>query len=353
VKNLLNGTYLYVACLLFALNPGGEVSAGGPSSGVSDSCPRLLVAPTGYRGIDPLKFNMPGLEIASLADPTLSTGATLFFFPRGATANFDARGGSVAAVELQLLEEGSYSNAIDGIVFAGGSTMGLGVTDGVRRVLFRERSAGASAFDAIPSVPGAVVYDFGSRVADHNDKLVYPDAALGELLMARRKAGEFAIGRAGAGVTTTVNKMGDRVWGGQGAAFAEYPWGKVFVAVVLNAVGDIVKDGKSIAREYPPVADGTDVPAGVEPKKNTTLSIVVTDADLDRNQLKRLSVALHTSMAGMIRPFHTYGDGDINFAVSLGKRKVNEEEEFELGLRAAELMSQAMEASVRTANRAR
>ena len=319
----------------------------------SQGCARLLAAPIGYRGISPLAFDLPGLEVASLTDPTLSTGATLFHFPRGAKANFDARGGSVAAVELQLLEEGSYANTIDGIVFAGGSTMGLGVTDGVRRVLFRERSAGASAFDAIPSVPGAVVYDFGTRVAEHHDKLVYPDAALGELLMARRQAGLFHLGRAGAGATTTVNKLGARVWGGQGAAFAEYPWGRVFVAVVLNAVGDIVKDGRSVAREYPPVADTGEAPATVEPGKNTTLSIVVTDVDLDRNQLKRLSVALHTSMAGMIRPFHTYGDGDINFAVSLGRRRVNEEEEFDLGLRAAELMSQAIEASVRTANRPR
>src|SRR3989344_7919027 len=109
-----------------------------PNHSYSQTCSLLFQTPQ-YEETKVVPFHMPGLEIASVSDPTLSTGATLFFFPKGAHANFDARGGSVAAVETTLLEEGSYSNLIDGIAFAGGSTMGLAAADGVRSRIFKDR----------------------------------------------------------------------------------------------------------------------------------------------------------------------------------------------------------------------
>jgi L-aminopeptidase/D-esterase-like protein len=53
--------------------------------------------------IEELHFDFEGVRIASLSDPTLSTGATLFYFPKGAYAAFDSRGGSVGACETNLL----------------------------------------------------------------------------------------------------------------------------------------------------------------------------------------------------------------------------------------------------------
>jgi len=290
---------------------------------------------------------MDNLLVGSISDGSLSTGSTVFFFPQGAGASFDSRGGSVASVETTLLAEGSYTNVIDAVIFSGGSTMGLAAADGVREVIYKSRSQGASAFDAIPSVPGAVVYDFGGRPYRGQRQLVYPSKEMGRKLMEHLSSSEFILGKAGAGTSTTANKVGDLIWGGQGAAFIEMPWGKVFVAVILNPVGNVSVNGiPSIRehREFEPVSPG----------KNTTLSIVVTDVALDRNQLKRLATMVHTSMARMIHPFHTYSDGDIQFAVSNGDRPIpvmeNRDFEFELSVVASDLMAKAIQRAATTAN---
>ncbi len=302
-----------------------------------------------------LDFDLPGLLVSSREDRTKSTGATLFMFPEGAEVAYDARGGSVASSETSLFDQGSYSASIDAVVFAGGSTLGLAAGDGVRNALFRQRVAqGEAEFDAIPSVPTAVVYDFCGRSCAHNDRTVTPDHVLGAKLL--DSVGQsFRVGRAGAGVSTTANKVDENntFYGGQGAAVGEYSWGKVFVAVVLNPVGDVQIGGQSYSTKL-----NQKLPGGgkVKPGKNTTLSIVVTDVPLDRNQLKRLSVQLHTSMGGSIVPFHTYSDGDINFAVSTRKGKKPktdqlEDIEFQIANAASKLMKQAIEQSVEVANR--
>jgi L-aminopeptidase/D-esterase-like protein len=303
--------------------------------------------------VTPLNFNLPGLQIASLVDPTRSTGATLFYFPNGAYVNFDARGGSVASVETTLLEEGGYSNQVDGIIFAGGSTMGLEASGGVRRAIFNARADG-TIFDAIPSVPGAVVFDFGGRILPTNDLRTYPDHAFGMELMNHLSGNTFSMGRTGAGATTTVNKMGHRLWGGQGAAFRSYRWGRLFAAVVPNAMGDILKSGQSLSNSYVTLPDPP-APTTVHPRENTTLSFLLTDVKLDRNQLKQLSKGVHAGMAQMIDPFHTAFDGDINFAASLGTGRAVTDAEvlLQIQIAATGLMREAIENSIRASNRPR
>lgn len=322
-------------------------------------CQKYLVPPHSVMRTAPV---IEGMKVASISDPTRSTGATLFYFPEGANIAYDSRGGSVASSETTLFDEGSYSNNINAIVFAGGSTMGLAAGDGVRHVIFRKliESGQAGQFDFIPSVPSAVVYDFGGRVHRGSDKYVYPNHELGRAL-ADNLSDEFQIGRFGAGTTTSVNKIGQHRWGGQGAASAEFPWGKIFVAVVLNSSGDIFDGNTSFTEQFPPI--GAKKPGASRAGENTTLSIIVTDVPLDRNQLKRLAVTVHTSMGRTIFPFQTSVDGDIQFAASVPRAGGNGQEEqliadaseleFELAMRGAELMRAAMLEAVRSSNQAR
>lgn len=305
-----------------------------------------------------LTFNFPGVQVANIEDSTFSTGATVFFFEKGAIAAYDSRGGSVAAVETTLLDPGSYSADIDAIVLAGGSSMGLDVSSGVRQSLFRARAGKGSAFDSIPSAPGAVVYDYSGRVYAHHDSGIYPSADMGAAAMERLDS-KFVLGRAGAGLNTTANKFKEgskRIWGGQGAAFSENPWGRVLVAVILNPSGDIQVEGKSISNLVGP-ADALMKAAEKKAKerkagKNTTLSLIVTDTPLDRNALKRLSMMVHTNMASIIQPFQTYGDGDICFAVTTSKipLQFNEEAERKIQTEALRLMKQAIVKGALTAN---
>ncbi len=307
-----------------------------------------------------LKLEMGNIKVASVQDSTQSTGATLFYFPEGATIAVDARGGSVASSETTLFAPGSYDAKVDGLVFSGGSTLGLASGDGVRKAIYDARSGGASAFDAIASVPTAVVYDFGGRVLPHNDPLVTPDHNLGKKLY-DNLGDTFPIGRAGAGTSTTANKIlenGGRVFGGQGAAVVETPYGKVFASVALNPHGNVFSEaGEGVhdwlkGKAWKALSADED---SATPGKNTTLSMVAFEADLDRNQLQRMATTVHTSMAESIRPFQTYTDGDVHFSLSLHQRALPDGDRFAmeetLQNAARQAMKQAIEASISTANK--
>ena len=341
------------------------LASSGSNSFAQSKCAPLIdraVRPARYVKIRPetqeITFDMPGMKVGSVSDTTLATGATLFLFDKGATANYDARGGSVAAAETNLLDESSYSNEIDGILFSGGSTMGLEAGQGVRRRIFQERSQDAGDFDFIPSVPGAVVYDYGNRPEPGQNQLRYPDLIMGAATYDSAKENRMLIGRAGAGTSTTANKVSSPIWGGQGGAFKEVRLKdgftfKIFAAVVLNSHGNIyLPDGSVLNRQKLKTLSPQVVTKGH--KKNTTLSIVVTDVSLNRSQLKRLAVMVHTSMASSIRPFHTYTDGDILFTVSLNKKEMPAEGAYDrediLQTLAAETMTEAILKSAVTAN---
>lgn len=272
-----------------------------------------------------INFDLSGMKTSSVSDASLSTGATLFFFPDGAAAACDVRGGSVASSEMNLLDEGSYSNYIDGICFAGGSTMGLEAAHGVRRRIFESRTREKVDFNSIPSIPSAVVYDYSSRKELMQNKIVFPDIAMGEHCYDSLTENKFLLGRAGAGTSTTINKSSSVIWGGQGAHFSTLEFEgqqiKIFAAVILNACGNLLQGPFAATKK------NTTDPI---PGQNTTLSIVVTDLFLNRSQLKRLAVTVHTSMARAIFPFHSYTDGDCLFAVSLNKIRLAKENEIKL-----------------------
>jgi L-aminopeptidase/D-esterase-like protein len=119
---------------------------------------------------------------------------------------------------------------------------------------------------------------------------------------------------------------------GQGAAFRNiYKGIKVFVLTVNNAVGAIHgRDGKVVRGNKDPKTGkreaiydsfGVNKPQKFKDKLNTTITIVITNAEIDRSDMRRLSIMAHTSMASTIRPFHTPWDGDTLFVVSTQTKK--------------------------------
>lgn len=320
------------------------------------SCPILFAAKGGVSApaseIESMKFSLPGVKTSSLIDPSGATGATLIYFEEGALTVHDARGGSVASAETTLLDFGHNDAVVDGITLAGGSIMGLEASSGVRSKIYEMRKEG-SAFDSVPSIPSAVIYDYSGRIFSKQDARVYPSTQMGRDLVDALQGGKFLMGRTGAGRSATVNKIGKSYWGGQGSAFGEIEGVKIFVAVVLNACGDCVYNGKSLGPQVRQPNIYEKVPAK---KQNTTLSVVVTDANLSANQLKRLAVMVHTNMAAIIQPFHTYTDGDILFASSLQKTfqspiEITEDIEWGIQIKAMELMQRAIFKSVSAANK--
>lgn len=280
------------------------------------------------------RFDFDSFRIGTAEYTDAPTGCTVFHFPRGALAAVDVRGGAAALRESTLLDPISESSRIDALVLAGGSTYGLDAAAGVMKRLLEDRG-GKVAFQDIPSVPAAVVYDFTGRNSAAETR--YPDAALGLQALESARSGSVRVGRAGAGANVSVGKYFGRDLAersGQGAAFLHSSHLKIFVLTVLNAVGNVLdlegrvvagtRDPKTglrapIARVIQDRLESGAQESGVSPdsaRGNTTLSVVITNARLDRLELSRIAMMAHSAMARVIEPFHTPWDGDALFALS-------------------------------------
>jgi len=265
-----------------------------------------------------LEFDFPGLEIGVAEYGEGPTGCTVFYFPKGAMMAADVRGGAVGQV---MVEDHMYRHAI---CLAGGSLYGLEAASGVAAELFARKEHSKEFWD-IALVSGACIYDFGPR-----DNAIYPDKALGRAAIKAAKPGVFPLGRRGAGASATVGKAGDFTKaesGGQGGAFAQRGDVRIAALVVTNSMGAIHDRDASVLRgnldrttgDRAPIADTltrTEADAGAPVTGNTTLSVVVTNQQLDRRSQIQVGRQVHASMSRAIQPFHTDQDGDTLFTVS-------------------------------------
>jgi L-aminopeptidase/D-esterase-like protein len=209
----------------------------------------------------------------------------------------------------------------------------------------------------IPIVPGAIMFDLlnggdkaWGRFAPYRD-LGYAAAA------AARET--YALGSAGAGLgATTANFKG-----GLGSASAATQAGvRVAALAVVNAVGSVtVGDGPwfwaapfEIDAEY----GGRGLPPSFTPDmlamrikggaaassvENTTLAVVVTDAELTKPQARRLAMIAQTGFARAIYPVHAPTDGDVLFAAATGEKPVDPLAGLtELGMVAANVVARAI-----------
>ena len=274
-------------------------------------------------------FDFPELWVGSAEYEEGPTGCTLLHFPAGAQAAVDVRGGAVAGRELAGLSPTDGWSEVDGVLFTGGSTFGLDSASGVMHGLL-ERRSGSTAFDDLPAVPTAAVYDFSGR-----DNSVYPDGELGLQALQNAKSGHAYVGRVGAGRHVSVGSYFGESYAepaGQGAAFLQVQGIKIFALCVANACGHILnREGQVVAGGKDPVTGervavherllssrSHDVPsaASIRPAKNTVLSAVVTQVALDRLELLRVAIMAHAALARLVDPFHSPEDGDVVFACS-------------------------------------
>jgi L-aminopeptidase/D-esterase-like protein len=139
---------------------------------------------------------------------------------------------------------------------------------------------------------------------------------------------------------------------GQGAAFYESGATKVAVFSVVNARGVLVdrkgrvvlgnrdrKSGKRAAIAESIQLGETTAPADPSATlcENTTLTLLLTNRCMSQDDLTRLAITTHSSMARAIQPFHTERDGDTLFAVSTGEIREREPDVSDLAVIASEL----------------
>ncbi len=280
-----------------------------------------LVPRTSFDGPG-LRFDFPGLEIGVAEYEEGPTGCTVFLFPDGPVAcSTDIRGGSPAV-------SGAWVELVDAICLAGGSLYGLEAAAGVAAELLARRDYSTDWLQ-IPLVAGAIIFDWGPR-----DTAVYPDKELGRAALRAAAPGMFPLGPRGAGRSATAGKLFAYEEGepaGQGGAFRRAGGTHLAVFTVVNAIGAIVdREGNVVRGHYdretglrralvPTVEERLAEGRPVRPPPgNTTLTVVVTDLQLDARQLRTLGRQVHASMARAIQPFQALEDGDVLFAVSTG-----------------------------------
>jgi len=285
-----------------------------------------------------LLTDIAGVRVGHADDATLGSGVTAVIFDSPAVAAIDVRGGGPGTREGALLDVANTVERIDAIALAGGSAFGLEAGGGVQAWLAEHGRGFAVRGAIIPIVPGAIVFDLlnggnkaWGRFAPYRD--------LGYAAAAAAAGSNFALGSVGAGLgATTANFKG-----GIGSASAATAGGvRVAAIAVVNAAGSVtVGDGPwfwaapfEIGGEY----GGRGLPPSFTPDmltmrlkggatatsvENTTLAVVVTDAELTKPQAKRLAMIAQTGFARAIYPVHAPLDGDVVFAAATGEKSID------------------------------
>jgi L-aminopeptidase/D-esterase-like protein len=311
-----------------------------------------------------LLTDIPGVRVGHADDAMLASGVTAVVFDRPAVAAIDVRGGGPGTREGALLDVANTVERIDAIALAGGSAFGLEAGGGVQAWLAEQGRGFAVRGAVIPIVPGAICFDLlnggnkaWGRFAPYRD-LGYRAAAAADV--------NFALGSVGAGLgATTANFKG-----GIGSASAATPDGvKVAAIAVVNAVGTVTvgdgpwfwaapfeTDGEYGGRGSPPsftpdmLAMRIKGGAAATSVENTTLAVVVTDADLTKPQARRLAMIAQTGFARAIYPVHAPLDGDVLFAAATGEKRVDPLIGLtELGMVAANVTARAIARGVHAA----
>ena len=174
----------------------------------------------------------------------------------------------------------------------------------------------------------------------------------------------YRDGNYGVGCGATVGKikgMQTCMKSGIGSYAVEIGDFRIGAIAVVNAFGDIFdyKTGRKIAGllnkdrngfgdTMQVMAASTDV---MENKftSNTTLAVVITNAEFDKTQLCKIAGMGHDGLARSVRPVHTSADGDSVYALSVGKVKADQDL---AGAMAADVISEAITRAIYSADSA-
>ena len=313
--------------------------------------------------------DVDGILVGNVEDLRLRSGVSVVLCETPSVASVDVRGGAPGTRETDLLDPASRNERIDAICLSGGSAFGLSAADGVMRWL-KERGRGVPVAGAVvPIVPTAILFDLLNGGDKNWDWPPYRELAYA----AAEKAGaDFALGNAGAGLGAKAGNLK----GGLGSASAvDAASGlQVGALVAVNArgyttMGDMpqfwawaLEQQAEFGGLLPPAhglalsvsharadlthelaADPADA-ARSDPRANTTIAVVATNARLDKASAKRLAVMAQDGLARAIRPVHTPQDGDTVFAIATGQHDLGGDPLAlaELGTLAADCLARAV-----------
>jgi L-aminopeptidase/D-esterase-like protein len=270
------------------------------------------------------ELTVPGFVLGHGTDREGKTGVTVVLCPEGAVGAADVRGTATGTRQFDgLRRQHGVPSKVHGFVLAGGSGFGLSAADPVVEHLAAGGHGFVTGYRPVPSVPTAILFDlaFGSAEA-------VPTPALVRAALEAAAPGPVACGSVGAGTGATVGKANGVeccMKGGFGFAQLAIPGGvSVAAAVVVNAVGDVrdPESGRTLAgcRTAPrslELAGAERVLAALPPETrhawdgNTTLGVVLTDAELDGRAARKVSEMAFGAFYRTLSPALTLYDGDL------------------------------------------
>ncbi len=294
------------------------------------------------------------LRIGQTENTEAGTGCTVLICETGMRAGADIRGGGPASRETPLLNPLMAAQEIHAIVLGGGSAFGLGAANGVMAYLEEKGFGYDVGVTKVPLVAQSDIFDLTV-----GDAFVRPDAAMGyEAARLAFEAPNYRDGNYGAGCGATVGKiagMATCMKSGIGSYAVQIGGLKIGVVVAVNALGDVYdwKTGRQIAgllTEDRTALRSTMAYMGASTEAvenkftgNTTLAVIVTNADFDKTRLCKIAGMAQDGMARSIRPVHTSADGDTVYAVSVGEVRADQDL---VGSLAAEVLSEAITRAV-------
>lgn len=309
--------------------------------------------------------DVDGILIGNAEDHDLRSGVSVVLCERPSVASVDVRGGAPGTRDTDLLDPSCRVDRVDALCLSGGSAYGLSAADGVMRWL-RDRGRGLAVADVVvPIVPTAILFDLLNGGDKSWEWPPYRDLAYDATGRASR---EFALGNAGAGLGAKAGNLK----GGLGSASSIDPATglQVGALVAVNArgyttMGDMpqfwawpLEHGSEFGGLPPPSrglssstfrerADLTHDPADAarrDPRGNTTIAVVATNARLDKASAKRLAMMAQDGLVRAIRPVHTPQDGDTVFAIATGLHDLGDDPLAlaELGTLAADCLARAV-----------
>ncbi|MBM3208648.1 MAG: hypothetical protein FJZ57_08675 [Chlamydiae bacterium] len=191
---------------------------------------------------------------------------------------------------------------------------------------------------------------------------LYPDKILGSKAYQKAEVGKFLLGQYGAGIGATVGKSYTQQIppspGGQGGSFRKTNGIKLAAFTVLNSLGDIygpfgdVIYGAKLSKEFKEnhIFSSLSARDSRRKKGNTTLSLIVTNVNLEHFEMRSLARQMHNSFAEVIRPYGTIFDGDTLYFVSTKEIHLSCRERdslcFNIGLLASDLIKEAVYSAV-------
>ena len=270
--------------------------------------------------------DIDGFLVGNAHDDNIKSGVTVLTRSTSFRASVSILGGAPGTKETDLLSPDKIVENIDGIVLAGGSAFGLDASSGVMDCLRIQNRGFDTGAIKVPIVPSAILFDL--KNGGLKDWKINPYRDLGQKAFLNI-SDYFEVGSVGAGcgATTSVVKgglgtnsifYGDRI--------------KVAAIIAVNSVGSPFFPGTNILysdfysgeKEYmerPPMTasiNSTKLLTG----EATTLGIVCTNLNFNKNDLNRIAISAHSGIARAIEPSHTPFDGDIIFSATSGTEPI-------------------------------